>query len=535
MNLKKPQPSAEALCAQGARRPAVEPPQSLPLSRRRAITGGVLLAMFLAALDATVVSTAMPTVIAQLGGLAMYSWVFSGYMLTSTVTVPIWGRLSDLFGRKRFYLLGIGLFVLGSMLAGQSRSMEMLILTRALQGLGAGALIPLGMTIVGDLYSLEERARMQGLFSGIWGFASIVGPLIGGFFTDVLSWRWAFYVNLPFGLAAAAVVLWAMPAPPRNRGSSSVDWLGVFALSAAVSLLLLGLLREGQLGTWTDPGVLALFAASAVGLAGFVGWERRVREPIFPLELFENKIFTAAALSGLFVGMAMFGSISFLPLFVQSVIGTSATEAGSTLTPFMLGWVVFSTLGGRWVLRVGYRVTVFSGMGLLVSGFVLFTTFTAATSRAYVLGAVGLAGAGMGLIVFTLLLAVQNAVPRRQLGIATSASVFTRMVGGTIGVAVLGTVLSLGLTRRLGALGVQELGPEGRSQLVALVAHPEALITGAGAGLDPRVLRLFRETLAGALHEVFLVGLGFALIALVATFLIPKGKVQEHAHRDLAT
>lgn len=501
---------------------------SITIKQRRAITGGVMLAMFLAALDATVVSTAMPTVIAQLGGFEVYSWVFSAYMLTSTVTVPIWGKLSDLYGRKRFFLLGIGLFVLGSMLAGQSNSMAMLIATRALQGLGAGALFPLSITIIGDLYSLEQRARMQGLFSGIWGFASVIGPITGGFLTDALSWRWVFYVNLPIGIAAALVVAWTMHESRHPKAQVKIDYLGALSLTVSMTLLLLSLLRGGQLG-WSDPGVALMMFASLILLLFFVWWEHKAAEPLLPLSLFQNRIFTAVAISGLFVGMAMFGTITFLPLFVQAVLGTSATEAGSSLTPFMLAWVVSSAIGGRLLLRIGYRRTVFIGMGMLMTGFILFTTFTASVTRAFVLTAVAFAGAGMGLIIVSLLLAVQNSVSKRQLGIATSATVFTRSIGGTIGVAVLGTVMTLGM-QAISNLPVSGLTPSQVEQLRSLAKHPDALVSRSSDGIAPEVLDLLRSSLASALHNVFLFGLGFVILSLLAAFLIPKGKAQDHVY-----
>lgn len=500
--------------------------------QRRAIAGGVMLAMFLAALDGTVVSTAMPTVIAQLGGFEVYSWVFSAFMLASTVTGPVWGRLSDLYGRKRFYLTAIGLFVLGSMLAGQSTSMAMLIVTRTVQGLGAGGLFSLGATLIGEIYTLEQRARMQGVFSGIWGFASIVGPLTGGFLTDALSWRWVFYVNLPFGVAAAAVLVWALKEPKtKTKDIVKVDYVGALALMGSVTLLLFGLLQVGQTG-WGDPVVLALLLPGVCAIVFFACWERRVPEPIVPLSLFGNRIFSAAAISGVFVGMSMFGTISFLPLFVQGVIGTSATLAGFSLTPFMLGWVVSSAIGGRVLLRIGYRTTVFIGMGFLLTSFVLFTTFSETTTQPFVLGSVACAGIGMGLIITSLLIAVQNSVSRRQLGIATSASMFSRQIGGTLGVAILGTIMALGMQQAIAGMPTDHLSPEQVTQLETLAKNPDALILRSGSATAPEVVSLLRTGLANALHGVFLMGLVFVLAAVVTAFLIPKGRAQEHAYRE---
>jgi EmrB/QacA subfamily drug resistance transporter len=301
------------------------PPVSIGLRRRRAITAGLLLGMSLGALEATVVGTAMPTVIATLGGLAHYSWVFSAYLLTSTASVPIWGRLSDLYGRRRLYLAGIAVFVAGSALSGAATSMTQLIVFRAIQGIGAGAVIPLSMTIIGELYALEERARAQALFSGVWGVASIAGPLVGGYVTDALSWRWVFYLNLPFGALAATVI--ALAYPPRSGTSKArIDWLGAALLFGGVTCLLIAV------GDVTD-AVLPWLAATAVLLGALIYVERRASDPILPLDLFGHRVVSFSLVVVFMTGMAMFGAIAFVPLFVQGVLGGSATQAGQVLTP----------------------------------------------------------------------------------------------------------------------------------------------------------------------------------------------------------
>jgi len=260
-------------------------PVQLPPMQRRLVTIGVMTGMFLGALEATVVGTAMPTVVARLGGIEIYSWVFSIYLLTSTVTMPVWGKLSDLYGRRRFYLIGVGLFMLGSALSGQSNSMQELIGYRAIQGLGAGALVPLGLTIIGDIYSLTERARMQGLFSGVWGLASMIGPLVGGLITDHISWRWVFYINVPFGLAAVVFIGLTLKEPPIER-QVRIDAKGVATFAAAITLFLLGLMEGGRSYGWTSPTILGLFAASGLCFWLFISSEGKAPEPIIPLALF---------------------------------------------------------------------------------------------------------------------------------------------------------------------------------------------------------------------------------------------------------
>ena len=305
------------------------PAPTISLKRRRWITAGLLLGMSLGALEATVVSTAMPTVIATLGGLAHYSWVFSAYLLTSTASVPIWGRLSDLYGRRRMYLTGVAIFLLGSVFSGAATSMEMLIAARALQGLGTGAIIPLSMTIVGELYSLAERARSQALFSGVWGVASVAGPLVGGYITDALSWRWVFYINLPFGIVAAAVLVAAYPPMPRLE-NVRVDWVGAALLFAGISALLIALGGDIGASAWW-------FAIGAVVLLGaFIAAERRSTDPILPLQLLKTPLIARTLLVVFLVGMSLFGAITYIPLFVQSVMGATATQAGQVLTPLFL-------------------------------------------------------------------------------------------------------------------------------------------------------------------------------------------------------
>ena len=496
--------------------------------RRGLVVSGVMLGLFLGAMESTAVATAMPTVIASLGGLAIYSWVFSGYILAATISMPLWGRLADLYGRRSVYLTGLSIFLIGSVLSGVSSSMTMLIVCRTLQGLGGGALIPLGMTIIADLYGLEQRARMQGYFSATWGLASIIGPLIGGFLTDRLSWRWVFFINVPFGLLTGLVLGVALAGTDRPRGSVRIDFRGAALLTAGLGGILAALVEGGRAGRF-GPGHYALVAISAALLIEFVRWERRAPEPLLPLHLFSNRMFRAAAISGFLAGMAMFGTISFIPLFVQGVLGGSATEAGTALTPFVLGWVTFSVISARLLLRVGYRWPVVSGLMCLAVAFLLMSHMGLGTSRAITARNMLLAGMGMGLIMVPLLLAVQNAVPRTHLGAATSATTFFRSIGGAVGVAVMGAVLSAELGRQLTAV-LGGLEGTARTQLEALIAHPDALIEPTlRSALPPMVLGAFSQGLANALHWVFLVGLGIASLALLSAFLVPAGRAQDLA------
>lgn len=457
-------------------------------TRTRRAVFGVVLSIFLGALESTVVATAMPKVVSSLGDLHMYSWVFSGFLLTSTVTMPLWGRLSDLYGRRSMYLTGLTIFLVGSALSGLSRTMVELIAFRMLQGLGAGSLITIGMTIIGDLFRLERRAKMQGLISGVWGVASLVGPLLGGVLTDYVSWRWVFYLNVPFGIVAMLLIGSALPAGRGTARVPVIDYAGIALFAVGISALLLGLVEAGRVGAWGGLDVVGPLVVAGASLAGFVTVERHAREPMVPLSLFANRIVLAALVTGFLAGMAMFGAISFVPLFMQQVTGASATVAGFVLTPFVFGWVVLSAVSARLVLRIGYRTVVFAGMLCLALAFVLLARWDASLTPPTAMTHVLLAGIGMGLNMVPMLIAVQGAVPRSELGIATSLTQFFRAVGGAIGLSVMGAVMA------------------------------QRLHAGA--------------SMVEALHGVFTVGLVICLAAVAAAFLVPPGRAQELARAE---
>ncbi len=477
----------------------------LALSSRRRwfVTIGVMTGMLLAALEATVVGTAMPTIVAALGGLAHYSWVFSAYLLTSTVTVPVWGKLSDLFGRRRLFQIGVAVFLVGSAACGFSQTMTQLIVSRAVQGLGAGALVPLAMTIVGDIFTLHERAKMQGLFSGVWGVSSIFGPLVGGFITDQLSWRWVFLLNLPVGIAAAIIIGVALREPPRHE-RPSIDYLGATVLTLAVTILLL-VLGATNIAT---PRNLILIALVIGSLFWFIHIERRAKDPVVPLALFRNRVVAVAVGVGFLAGIAMFAAITFVPLLAQGVFGATATQAGSFLTPLMLSWVLVSIIGGRLLIRFGSRVLVILGLALMLVGFVALSTFTATTPRMLMVFELILIGAGLGLVMLTLLIASQHSVSREQLGITTSLNQFSRSIGGAIGVAILGAVLAAGLAEF--------------SQNPNALVNPEAR-----AHISPAELGQLRGALEGTLRNIFRISAAVVALALGAAFALPKGRLSE--------
>lgn len=479
------------------------------MSRKRVIlvTIGIMLSLFLAAMEATVVATAMPTIVGQLGGLEQYAWVFSAYMLASTTTVPLYGKLSDLYGRRKLYVFAMVLFLSGSVMCGLANTMTQLILARGLQGLGAGGIMPLAFILIGEMFSLDQRAKMQGLFSGVWGVSSIIGPLLGGFLVDNLSWHWVFYINLPPGLIAAALVALAWQDQIQSHAKPVVDYAGALLLSASVVALLLGLVEFGTSTGWI------LIAVSIVLFVLLLGVESRAADPILPISLFRERLFSTSITHGIFAGWALFGCLSFIPLFVQSVLGTSATGAGITIAPMLLGWVAASIVGTRLLLKVGYRRLAIMGTALLTIGAFLMSRADADISRSTLMVFVSLMGMGMGFSIPPFLIAVQTTVERRQLGTATSTMQFSRSIGGTLGVSMMGVALSARLASNLSASG---LDPELVSQLLEPLPGARAVIN-EGA----------RIAVADAITLVFLYAFFAAGLALIATLFSPRTELKE--------
>ena len=472
------------------------------------VTIGIMLSLFLASMESTVVATAMPTIVGQLGGLEHYSWVFSAYMLASTTTVPLYGKLSDLYGRRNLYLFAMILFLAGSMLSGLSQSMTQLIFARALQGIGAGGVMPLAFILIGEMFTLEERSRMQGFFSGVWGVSSIIGPLLGGFLVEKLSWHWIFYINVVPGLLAASLVGLAWRDSARNSAKPVIDYAGAALLSASVVSLLMGLMDTKSATS------LSLIGLSIVLFIALMWVESRAADPILPIKLLRHdRLFLTAITHGVFSGWALFGSISFIPLFVQSVLGTSATQAGITITPLLLGWVASSIIGTRLLLKVGYYRLVLIGTSLLVVGAFFMSQIDAETSQRFIMFFVTLMGIGMGFSIPPYLIAVQTTVERRFLGTATSTMQFSRSIGGTLGVSAMGAALSARLAANLGASG---LSPELVTQLLE-PAEDATAIVNEGA----------RLALANAINLVFVIAFVSAVLALITVFFTPRIELKE--------
>jgi EmrB/QacA subfamily drug resistance transporter len=417
------------------------------LSRRDTILAfsGLLLGMLLAALNQTIVATALPRIVDDLGGMNHYSWVFSSYMLASTVTVPLYGRLSDVHGRRPFFIAGILIFMAGAVIGGTADSMTQLILARAVQGIGAGALIPLAIASIGDLVPPADRGRWQGLTGATFGLASVIGPFTGGWIADHTDWRWVFFVSLPVGLVALVVVAVTLKIPPHPERATKVDYSGAALLAAGVSAILLATMRGGKEAPWDSAEIIGLFACGIAVLAAFARHERRVASPIVPIELFRDRTFGAASLAAFAVGAGMFGCIMFVPLFVQQVMGASATDSGLILTPLMLAMIATSVGSGQVITRTGrYRWALLAGPVVMAAGFALLAGLDVDSTRADATLAMVVVGLGLGLLLQNLVLVVQNSVSPRNLGSATGGAQFSRAMGGAIGVAAMGAMISAG-------------------------------------------------------------------------------------------
>jgi EmrB/QacA subfamily drug resistance transporter len=502
---------------------------------------GVLMVMLLASLDQTIVSTAMPRVIADLHGFDRYTWVSTAYLLTSTVMVPIYGKLSDLFGRKPIFLFGVVVFLIGSALSGASQSMNQLIAFRALQGVGAGALMPIAIAIVGDLFTPRERGKWQGLTGGVWGISAIIGPTLGGWITQNASWRWVFYVNLPIGIAALLVLIFLMPTLRGRAKDVSIDYVGAALLVLGTVPLLLGFTFAGSQYDWLSPQIIGLFAGAFVALVSFIIYEalleRRGGQPIIEPSLFKNSIFSVSTLVTMIFGMALFGGIFFIPLYVQGVVGSSATSSGLVLTPLMLTSVVGSVVSGQLVSRLGkYKWIAIMGMLVSVAGVLLLVRLNVNSTNNDVLLAMLVLGLGLGIGMSLYTLIVQNALPTK-IGQSTATLTFFRQIGGTIALAAMGSVMTAAyLPAFYGALPAAIIHAV-PAQFLTAFNNPQILLSPTtlaqiqshAAAMGPQSVAMLHQIieavkigLAQGIHNVFVLSLGLMIVGLVAVLFLKE-------------
>lgn len=505
-------------------------------TERRVTIAGVLVVFLLSALDQTIIATAMPRIISELNGLALYSWVTTAYLLTSTVMVPIWGKLGDLYGRKPILLASISIFLAGSWLSGLSGEfgdlpvlgggMTQLIVFRALQGIGGGGLFTTAFAIIGDLFPPRERAKMGGMFGAVFGLSSTIGPLVGGYFTDhgtvhlmghtIAGWRWVFYVNLPLSLLSLFMILFKMPRM-SHQAKGRIDFIGAGLIVATVVPLLLALTFGGHYAPWDSPLVLGLFAGSALGLLLYVFAERFASDPILPLGLFRNRVFSTGNLASFLVSMSFMSTVSFLPLFLQLGQGVKATASGLSTLPLMGGLMASSILCGRLVARTGrYKPFMAGGVAMTGVGIFLLSRMTVETSALDFCLRMAVLGIGLGPGQSLFAMAIQNAMPPEQMGVSTSSNQFFRQIGSTIGVAVFGAMLTDRLNAGLGKImpGID-------------IGKLQGLGLQAGTGAAPKLPGFICETIAGAITHTFALGLIVVAVALVVVLLIPHVPMRE--------
>ena len=499
-----------------------------------------MLAMFISSLDQTVVSTAMPRIISDLGGFTQYAWVTTAYIITSAITLPITGKLTDMYGRKYFYIAGLAIFTLASFLSGLSATMTQIIIFRGLQGMGAGIMMANSFTVIGDLFPPAERGKYQGLISGVFGISSIVGPTLGGFITDTLSWHWIFFINIPLGIIIILLFIVFFPNFRPNRPRHRVDYTGAVILILAVVPAMLALSQSGVNYPWLSAPMVGMFAFSAIMTVLFLLVERRSKEPIIPLSLFRNQIVAISELAIFFTAFGMFGTIIFVPLFFQGVLGLSATASSSFLTPMMLGMVMGSLVSGQLLSRAGghYKIQGAVGIVTMALGMLLLSTMTLETGHSVAVLNIVITGLGLGITMPLYTIVVQNAVPYNILGVATSSTAFFRSIGGSVGLSIFGSVMN----NRFASEFMKNLSPAAKAiipsqDLELLTRNPQVLVSPEaqtqlrasieqlgpqGSAVFEQVIQALRLSLDSALSEIFFISFVTVIIAFIIHLFIKE-------------
>ncbi|UQZ48959.1 multidrug efflux MFS transporter MdtP [Bacillus sp. PK3-037] len=509
-------------------------------SKRTLLITGLIIAMFFSALDGTIVGTAMPKIVGDLGGLSMMTWLTTAYLLTSTTVVPIAGKLADLLGRRIVYVSGLLIFMAASALCGMANNMTELIIFRGLQGIGGGIMMPMAMIVIGDLFTGKQRAKFQGVFGAIYGLASVIGPQIGGWIVDSLNWKWVFYINLPVGIIAVIFIARGLQGR-QQTGPINFDIAGIFTMIVGVVSLLLALSFGGKDYAWGSWQILGLFALALIGIVSFIIVESKAKEPILPMYLFKNRTFTFLNLIGFFMSIGMFGAITFVPFFMQGIVGVSASESGTIMTPMMISMIITSIIGGQLVYKVGIKPQIITGMIVMAGGFLLLTTLDLDTSKLVATSYMAIIGLGMGLVMPILTLALQESFSKEELGVVTSSSQFFRSIGGTFGITMLGAVMNA----RSGSLLTDKLVPyldslpaqasSFASQLKGMIdTNPQGLLQSLfspdaikqiPAAFSSHIMPILKTSLMDSLHSVFYTGLIFIAVGAVFTLFLKPIKL----------
>ncbi|AMA53796.1 MULTISPECIES: multidrug efflux MFS transporter MdtP [Bacillus] len=509
-------------------------------SKRTLLITGLIIAMFFSALDGTIVGTAMPKIVGDLGGLSMMTWLTTAYLLTSTTIVPIAGKLADLLGRRIVYVSGLIIFMAASALCGMANNMTELIIFRGLQGIGGGIMMPMAMIVIGDLFTGKQRAKFQGVFGAIYGLASVIGPQIGGWIVDSLNWKWVFYINLPVGIIAVIFIARGLQGR-QQTGPINFDIAGIFTMIVGVVSLLLALSFGGKDYAWDSWQILGLFALALIGIVSFIIVESKAKEPILPMYLFKNRTFTFLNLIGFFMSIGMFGAITFVPFFMQGIVGVSASESGTIMTPMMISMIITSIIGGQLVYKIGIKPQIITGMLVMAGGFLLLTTLDLDTSKLVATSYMAIIGLGMGLVMPILTLALQESFSKEELGVVTSSSQFFRSIGGTFGITMLGAVMNA----RSGSLLTDKLVPyldslpaqasSFAAQLKGMIdTNPQGLLQSLfspdaikqiPAAFSSHIMPILKTSLMDSLHSVFYTGLIFIAVGAVFTLFLKPIKL----------
>ncbi|MEC0319934.1 multidrug efflux MFS transporter MdtP [Bacillus subtilis] len=516
-------------------------------SKRTLLITGLIIAMFFSALDGTIVGTAMPKIVGDLGGLSMMTWLTTAYLLTSTTIVPIAGKLADLLGRRIVYVSGLIIFMAASALCGMANNMTELIIFRGLQGIGGGIMMPMAMIVIGDLFTGKQRAKFQGVFGAIYGLASVIGPQIGGWIVDSLNWKWVFYINLPVGIIAVIFIARGLQGR-QQTGPINFDIAGIFTMIVGVVSLLLALSFGGKDYAWDSWQILGLFALALIGIVSFIIVESKAKEPILPMYLFKNRTFTFLNLIGFFMSIGMFGAITFVPFFMQGIVGVSASESGTIMTPMMISMIITSIIGGQLVYKIGIKSQIITGMLVMAGGFLLLMTLDLDTSKLVATSFMAIIGLGMGLVMPILTLALQESFSKEELGVVTSSSQFFRSIGGTFGITMLGAVMNARsgnlltdkLVPYLDSLpaqassfaaklkGMIDTNPQG---LLQSLFSPDA-VKQIPAAFSSHIVPILKTSLMDSLHSVFYTGLIFIAVGAVFTLFLKPIKLSNKKAED---